>query len=286
MISAFVWRLQEAISEKGNSLAMTVHSTPEKAQVAPRSRLSAIVLGGLLLGVPAATVPLRAYGSAGEPRPLQVAARQASDTPNLPVLEEKARTAPTVENRLNLSVGYINARAPAEAISVLTLLIAEDANNAIAWNNLCAAHNMQRDYTRGIAACTEALRIDPRFQLAADNLKWAMDEQAKEEKTGSFPPKPVGVGDASRQASFFLDQGLHQLNTGDYDAAIASWQKVLALDPANALAANNIGTAYMFKKEPGTALEWFRRSVASDPSLQIARNNLGWAAGEVRKTGR
>jgi Tfp pilus assembly protein PilF len=267
---------------------MTKLVSPIDISVMPRSRRYAIALAALLLGVPIAAVALRAAESIREPQPLQAAIPQAPRTTDISVLEASARIAPTADNRLKLSVGYINTNAPEKAIPILMSLIAEDKNNATAWNNLCVAYNLQKNYKDGITACTEALRIDPQFQLAANNLKWATEEEQKEaqQRTAVFPTRHAKATPPNQVAAFYLAQGLRQLDAGDYDAAVASWQRIIALDPANALAANNIGTAYMFKKEPGTALKWFRRAVDSNPSLQIARNNVAWATGEQARTGR
>jgi Tfp pilus assembly protein PilF len=245
----------------------------------PTSRRYAIVLAALLLGTPILAVALRASESMRGPQPLQAAIQQTPRTADIAVLEARTRTAPTEDNRLNLSVGYINANAPERAVPILLSVIAEDKNNAMAWNNLCVARNLEKDYKNGVTACRQALDIDPRFQLAANNLKWAMDEQKKDEQrlAAASPTSTAEATSPSQASAIYLAQGLRQLNSGDYDAAIASWQRILALDPSNALAANNIGTAYMFKKNPATALTWFQKAVKSDPSLQIARNNIAWA---------
>jgi Tfp pilus assembly protein PilF len=261
--------------------------SPAEIPSMPVSRRSATVLAALLLGVPIIGVSLRASESMREPQPLQVAIPQAPGTADIASLEGRARTAPTVDNRLNLSVGYINAKAPERAVPILLSVIAEDKNNATAWNNLCVAHNLEKDYKNGVTACRQALDIDPHFQLAANNLKWAMDEQKKDEQrlAAASPTSPAEATPPSQASAIYLAQGLRQLHSGDYDAAIDSWQRILVLDPSNALAANNIGTAYMFKKEPATALMWFQKAVKSDPSLQIARNNIAWATeGQTRTT--
>jgi tetratricopeptide (TPR) repeat protein len=265
--------------------SMTTPISTAKIPSMPTSRRYAIVLAALLLGVPIVAVASRASGSMREPQPLQAAIQQTPRTADIAVLEASARTAPTVENRLNLSVAYINANAPERAVPILLSVIAEDKNNDTAWNNLCVAHNLEKDYTDGVKACRQALDIDPHFQLAANNLKWAMDELKKDEQRLAATSRTSAseATSPSQASAIYLAQGLRQLNSGDYDAAIDSWQRILALDPSNALAANNIGTAYMFKKEPATALTWFQKAVKSDPTLQIARNNIAWATeGQAR----
>src|SRR5579859_2794780 len=104
---------------------------------------------------------------------------RSAPTQSIAQWEEEVREHPTEDNRINLSVAYINNHLPGRAISLLTVLVAEDGNSALAWNNLCVAHTMQMDYDLAIAACNRALRLAPDFQLARNNLKWAEDEDRK-----------------------------------------------------------------------------------------------------------
>jgi len=259
-------------------LSQTDDRSPGKPQ------LYAILFAVLLLGVPVAGVALRASHNMHEPEARAAALRQAPAAVDLGTLEARVHAAPTAANQLNLSLGYINTNAPGQAVPILMLLVSEDRNNALAWNNLCVAYNLQKDYKRGIEACTEALRVDPGFQLAANNLKWGMDEEEKQSGTAAPFRRPAPLSE--QDIALYMDQGLRQLNGGDYDAATALWQRILAADPANAIAANNIGTAFMFKKEPGAALGWFQRAIQINPAFQLAKNNLAWARQEQIKAGK
>lgn len=217
-----------------------------------------------------------------KPDALQVrpsAAPPAAAAISIPVLEQIARAQPTADNRLNLSLAYINANQPASAIPVLQALVAEDAANAKAWNNLCVAHTMQAEYNHAIDDCRHALTLDPGLQLAQNNLRWAegqnqkaLDAIAAADKT---PP-------ASRDANSYLAEGLDAMHAGNYDKALQLWQQALARDPHSATAANDIGVAYMMKHRPSDAIPWFNKAAALDPGLQLAKNNLAWANSELR----
>jgi tetratricopeptide (TPR) repeat protein len=195
-------------------------------------------------------------------------------------LEAAVKTSPTPANRLDLSRAYINAGQPQHAILLLLSLVAEDKSNALAWNNLCVANILQQAYTAAVENCNRAIALEPNNQLARNNLRWAQDEQKKaiSDLVGGQKPPP-----ALRDAAFYVDEGLSQLNAGQTDAAIASWQRALELDPRNAIAANNIGDAYMVKKQPETALQWFLKASLIDPTLQLAKNNMVWAIAEKSK---
>ena len=112
------------------------------------------------------------------PLPLPQATPEAA-APTAAELEELVRTQPTAANRINLSLAYINGGQPAQAIPVLNAVVTEDQGNSVAWNNLCVAHTMLKEYDEAITDCNRALAIAPDFQLAANNLHWAQQEQAK-----------------------------------------------------------------------------------------------------------
>jgi len=187
---------------------------------------------------------------------------------------------PSIENRINLSQAFINGNKPGSAVPLLQSVIADDPNNLVAWNNLCVAHTLQQDFKSALAECEHAVQIDPTYQLSKNNLKWTQDENDKalRSQAAKGPNAPP-----ERDATFYMAEGLQLLHAGSYDQAIRSWQRTLDLEPQNAIAANNIGTAYMFKKQPKIALQWFQRALSMDPTLQLAKNNAAWANDEIAK---
>jgi tetratricopeptide (TPR) repeat protein len=215
-----------------------------------------------------------------------VSAQSASQTEPASSMEreeESVREHPTEANRINLSLAYIRAQEPGRAIHLLSALVAEDGGNVLAWNNLCVAYTMQMRYNMAIEACERALGLAPDFELARNNLKWAVDEDRRAIAAVSAQEQ---IAPGSRNAASYLAEGLDDLHIGRYDQAIEAWQRALRLDPANALAANNIGTAYMLRQQPEVAVSWFQKAIAMDPKLQIAGNNLAWAREELAKVDR
>jgi len=203
----------------------------------------------------------------------------AAATTNIAAQEALARQSPTETNLINLSLAYINGGASGRAIPVLRAVVARDKNSAVAWNDLCVAQTLQGGYAEAIDSCNQALTIDPTFQLARNNLRWASDERQKTLGAINTADKTAPVHDTD----FYMAEGLNYMHIGDYDQSIVAWQNVLQRNPKSAQATSNIGTAYMMKKHPEIAMGWFERAIALDPSLQIAKNNLAWAQGELRK---
>jgi tetratricopeptide (TPR) repeat protein len=60
-----------------------------------------------------------------------------------------------------------------------------------------------------------------------------------------------------------------------FEAATASFQRALTLDPGYALAHNNLGEVYGETRQYPRALEAFNKAVALDPQLSRARYNIG-----------
>lgn len=205
---------------------------------------------------------------------------QAAASPSIASLEALVHSSPTADNRINLSLAYINGNQSNRAIPLLEGVVAQDGNNFLAWNNLCVANTLQMAYNVAIDDCNHAISAAPNYQLARSNLKWAEDEQRKMIATLAAEEQ---TAPASRDAAFFLTEGLNYLHVGSYDKAIDAWQNTLERDPRNAAAANNIGTAYMLKKQAANAASWFGKALSMDPSMQLAKNNLAWAQDEQSK---
>ncbi|MFN7013046.1 MAG: tetratricopeptide repeat protein [Bacteroidia bacterium] len=93
--------------------------------------------------------------------------------------EKNARENPTYNNLIDLSVAYINNQMPEKSIEHLYKAIELNSNNAVAYNNLCVAFTLMKEYDKAIEAGTKAIELDPNFQLAKNNLAWAMDEKVK-----------------------------------------------------------------------------------------------------------
>ncbi len=250
--------------------------TPPAGKASTKQRAVAIAVAVAILAVPIGYLALH-----GSPRGVSAMnAPPAAPAPSISQLEKAVSVSPTVENRINLSVAYINGKLPVRAISLLDSIVAEDGKNAIAWNDLCVAHTMQMEYSVAIEDCNRAIRIAPDFQLAMNNLRWAQDEN---QKTISAITTQEQIAPASRSADSYLAEGLDNLHIGNYDQAIKAWRRALELNPKDALAANNIGSVYMTRKQPAIAISWFQKATVMDPTLQIAKNNLAWARDELAK---
>ncbi len=199
---------------------------------------------------------------------------------DIAALETLAKAKPTLDNLINLSMGYINNGMPGKSISYLKKAIKLDSTNVAVYNNLGVAFTMLQQYQNGIDACNKALELDGGFQLAKNNLAWATDEKNKVlneiKKQENASPDKLNV-------DFYINYGLNHFKIGDYDKSITIWNNVFKLEPENTMALNNIGTAFVMKEQYDDAITLFNKVIQLDSTNELAKNNLTWALDEKNK---
>jgi Flp pilus assembly protein TadD len=91
----------------------------------------------------------------------------------------KVKEYPTPENYLNLSLELYNAGKfePCIKASLDALKLKPDYD--LAYNNICAAYNMLKQWDKAIEAANKGLKINPDNKLLKGNLTWALQEKNK-----------------------------------------------------------------------------------------------------------
>jgi superkiller protein 3 len=194
--------------------------------------------------------------------------------------ENAANTNPTFDNLINLSNAYINSNMAAKSIAPLTKAIELNPNSAIAHNNLGVAYTMVQQYQNGIESCMKALQIDSSFQLAKNNLKWAMSEKSN---IVSFLEKQDQTPEKDRNVQFYINYGLNFIKIGEYDKSIEAFKKIFNYEPKSIVAYNNIGTANMLSGRTEDGVAAFKKAVEIAPDDQLSKNNLAWGMSELEK---
>ena len=133
--------------------------------------------------------------------------------------------------------------------------------SAIAYNNICSAHIGLEHFDLAIEACLEALDRAPGFERARNNLEWIYEIQAEKNPT-------VGV---------YLNLGEVRYWQGALEGSIAASKQALELDPASAIAHNNLCAALAAGGKWSQAVAECEVALAIDPEYERARSNLAWA---------
>jgi tetratricopeptide (TPR) repeat protein len=97
-------------------------------------------------------------------------------------LARSSNLKPTPEAYLENSLAYYRAGDYANCIEVARKALELRPTYAAAWNNIGAAYNAMQQWAEGVHAEQEAVRLDPNFQLAKNNLAWAQQQLAAQHK--------------------------------------------------------------------------------------------------------
>ncbi len=80
----------------------------------------------------------------------------------------------------------------------------------------------------------------------------------------------------STEALAFSNRGDMYANQGQYDLAIAEYNRALELNPSDAEAFNNRGAMYINRGQHDLAIADFNRALELNPRYAMAYNNRGW----------
>lgn len=139
-----------------------------------------------------------------------------------------------------------------------------------AYNNIGAAYGAMQMYDLAIQNLREALRINPAFQLARNNLALYNGE-----KQHAVPPST---------AEDFLNASLRYHQAGRYNESIAAARAALRLRPAYAEAYNNLAAAYEALGKWDDAIAAATEAVRIKPDFELAKNNLAWARQQKQRS--
>jgi len=89
------------------------------------------------------------------------------------------------------------------------------------------------------------------------------------------PDSLMNISVPAAESYRLFDLALASTAAGQIESAIAEWNKVLELDPANAKAHNNLGLVLLQQGRLDEGIAHFRKAVEIDPEYGAAQNNLG-----------
>lgn len=87
----------------------------------------------------------------------------------------------------------------------------------------------------------------------------------------------------SKDADLHISQGMACVRRGDYENAVECFERAIGIDPAHAVAHNNLGGALVELGRYDRAVSSFKRALELNPDYAQAHHNLGVA---LRKMGR
>lgn len=140
---------------------------------------------------------------------------------------------------LNLNEPQNQARNVERAMILLEQALRLDPDYADAHNNLGRAYYLQGDYAAARDKYRQALELQENYPVYHANLASVYDRQ------------------------------------GEYDAAVHAYQRAIELDPTYAVARNNLGFLYLQRNALAAAEEQLRKGLAINSSLPALHKNMG-----------
>ncbi|MFH0867428.1 MAG: tetratricopeptide repeat protein [Bacteroidota bacterium] len=191
-----------------------------------------------------------------------------------------ASSYPGESNYIALSLEYYNNGKYKECADAALKALQYNPKSYAAYNNMCCSYNMLGYWDEAIEAGKKALEMKPGDQLATNNLKASVDGKAAQDKK---------ISDAESLVKTNPDE-LNYLNLGNiyygarkYELAITAFQMTLACNNKNAVAYNNICSAYNELGKWKEAAENCKKALEIDSSFSLAKNNLNVANEELKK---
>jgi tetratricopeptide (TPR) repeat protein len=159
----------------------------------------------------------------------------------------------------NLGVDYYNWGDYETSLKEYNLSVAIDPTRAGAWGEMSAALRQLGRYDECIEAATKAIEIKPDLWLAYINRGHCNINIGNNEQ-GNADYQVVLDHDPTDSNSWF-DLGYAQQQSGEPQAAIASYSKSLELDPSNYSANINRGNIYLDLRQYNNAFNDFNAAL-------------------------
>ncbi|MBS1959106.1 MAG: tetratricopeptide repeat protein [Bdellovibrionales bacterium] len=199
----------------------------------------------------------------------------------LQAAQEKVKVAPNFNNFTGLGLAYSNLKDHHSALAAFQKAVEFDVNSPIAHNNICSAFIGLKDWKKARTECEQALKLNPKLEIASNNLK-SIDESIEKLKKDIEEMKKAMSGmknDVLTDAN--LNIGYNYFQIQDYETAMKYWSKVSKKDSRYAFALNNMATVNIIKKKFVLAEKQLNEAEKIDPRNTLVRDNIKWLRDEI-----
>lgn len=147
----------------------------------------------------------------------------------------------------------------------------------IAWAhaNLCIVYNAKAQADKALAACDEAIKLDPQRPFSYQIRAEIMEKAANPQKALADYDEAIQLG--ARNAAIFVNRGRILLAMGESDKALADFNQAIQINPQSSLAYIDRGGAFLAKGDADAALVDFSKTIELSPDRGEAWANRGAA---------
>ena len=190
-------------------------------------------------------------------------------------------TSQTIDSLVDQANDLVKAGQWQEGEKLLRQVLERDPRHRRALNNLGFIEaRFKNDYEKAEQYFRQVLKYYPDDGPAQTNLKKVMDEYRKQGKTVSAPaPTPEESADIPK----LLDGARSLLTQGKTAEAEAIYQLILKKDSTNIKALNNLGAIEGQRGNYAKAISYWERVLAIDPAERDAADNISIARMKMKK---
>jgi tetratricopeptide (TPR) repeat protein len=192
------------------------------------------------------------------------------------ILAARAEASPTAEFYENQAFSLFQASNFHGCVDLAQRALKLYPRYTKAFNLLSVCYLNLGIYDDAIANAREALRIEPHFELARNNLSLAVQRKAQ----GFVPPPPPSPASppaTPATADAWLTSSLQDYRAGRMQQCIDDARAALKLQSNLAVAYNNIAACSNDLGRPDDAIAAATQALRLQPDFQLARNNMAVA---------
>src|SRR5579884_2208613 len=207
------------------------------------------------------------------------ASSSAPPTPKTPSPPKPATPTTPIEAMLSGAAQLYQTRRYEEAIKVSREVLKIAPKAAEAFNILAISYAAIGQWDPAFANSLVALRLQPDFQLARNNLAWMIQQ-----RQAAAPPVP-SAQEPEETPEFYLDKSLREYQAARYQASLDAARRAVKLRWSYAEAYNNMAVADIQLKHYDEAIDAAMLATFLKSDFKLAENNLQWARDEKTKAG-
>ncbi len=167
-------------------------------------------------------------------------------------------------------------KQPSRAIASVRAFLKEQPDNAAAYVLLGNLYAGQKDYAQAQTALRKASALKPAWPTPYLDLSKV--HLAQKQPAAALADVQAGLKQQSKSLPLLFAKAALEQESGDADAAVATYRKVLEISPKNVLASNNLAMLLATRKGDPKAM---KEAVALAKALEGVRNaavqdTVGW----------
>jgi tetratricopeptide (TPR) repeat protein len=236
-------------------------------EVAVREGIQAVIAGEIVRAGGGYVLSARVISPTDGASLLSHRETATDSTEIIPAIDDLSKR---LRERIGESLVSIRGDPPLERVTTPDLEALRKYSQAI------RAIELAGDQTRGISLLEEAVALDTAFAMAYRKLGVVLSNRAEERaREVAALTKAYEHRDRLTELERYITMGSYfSMAHVDFPQSIAAYENVLALDPTETTALNNLGVAHEIRRDFKTAEEFYLRAAEADSSTALFSLNV------------